>query len=215
MLDTSEFFHLWVIEGDKNLSKELPFAEIGLNVIWTDNLEMYRTRKVRILNGAHTALTPYALLKGFDTVKSCIDNPEMNKYLKKCIFDEIIPTLDLPKDELLEYANNVLERFTNPFIKHYLSSIALNSVSKFKVRVLPSILEYIKRYGKIPETLVFSLAMLIKFYKDEMTFATKVNDAEEIKNFMKNADISDILSNVVLWDTDLSFLLQEVEKYVD
>jgi tagaturonate reductase len=210
MLDTSEYFHLWVIEGDKSLSKELPFSDIGLNVIWTDNLEMYRTRKVRILNGAHTSLTPYALLKGFDTVKSCIDDPEMNKYIKKCVFDEIIPTLDLPKEELINYANNVLERFSNPFIKHYLSSIALNSVSKFKVRVLPSILVYIKRYDKIPENLVFSLAMLIKFYRTD-----KANDLKDVMDFMKTADTKDILSNYSLWDTDLSFLLDEVTKYVD
>ena len=80
---------------------------------------MYRTRKVRILNGAHTSLVPYALLSGLDTVKSCLDDPTMSEHLKKCVFDEIIPTLDLPRDELLSYANSVVERFSNPYIKHY------------------------------------------------------------------------------------------------
>jgi tagaturonate reductase len=103
-----------------------------------------------------------------------------------------------------------MDRFRNPFIKHYLSSIALNSVSKFKVRVLPSILEYIKRYDKIPENLVFSLAMLIKFYRTD-----KANDLKDVMDFMKTADTKDILSNYSLWDTDLSFLLDEVTKYVD
>ena len=210
MVNTSEFFHLWVIETDYDIEKELPFSSAGLNVIVTpDKLEMYRTRKVRILNGAHTSLVPYALLSGLDTVKSCIDDPTMNAHLRKCVFDEIIPTLDLPKDELMSYASSVLERFGNPYIKHYLSSIALNSVSKFKVRVLPSILEYIKRYNKMPETLLFAFAKLIEFYKTDMT-----NDDPDVVAFMKSHSAADILANTALWGTDLSFLTAEVEKHL-
>jgi len=210
MLNTSEYFHLWVIEGYKDLFSEIPFDKCGLNVILTDNLAMYRTRKVRILNGAHTSLVPYALLEGFDTVKSCIDDEKMLSHIKKCVYDEIIPTLDLPEEELKEYADNVLKRFANPYIKHYLSSIALNSVSKFKVRVLPSITEYIKRFGKMPETLIFSFAKLIDFYKTDMT-----NDDKDVTAFMKTADVREILANEKLWDADLSYLADEVEKYVN
>ncbi len=210
MVNTSEFFHLWVIETDFDIEKELPFSKANLNVIVTaDKLEMYRTRKVRILNGAHTSLVPYALLSGLDTVKSCIDDATMNEHIRKCVFDEIIPTLDLPKEELLSYANSVLERFGNPYIKHYLSSIALNSVSKFKVRVLPSILEYIKRYNKMPTTLLFSFAKLIEFYKTDMT-----NDAADVIDFMKNNDTAAILANASLWGEDLSYLTAEVDKYI-
>lgn len=211
MVNTSEFFHLWVIETDYDLEKEIPFGKAGLNVIVTkDKLEMYRTRKVRILNGAHTSLVPYALLSGFDTVKSCMDDAVMSEHLRKCVFDEIIPTLDLPRDELIAYANDVLTRFSNPYIKHYLSSIALNSVSKFKVRVLPSILEYVKRFNKVPETLIFAFAKLIDFYRTDMT-----NDSPEIVSFMKTASIKDILAKTEYWGQDLSFLLCEVEKYAD
>lgn len=208
MLNTSEYFHLWVIEGPKEALTDLPFEKAGLNVIICDNLEMYRTRKVRILNGAHTSLVPYALLSGFDTVKSCIDDPKMLAYIKKCVYDEIIPTLDLPHDELVEYADSVIERFANPYIKHYLSSIALNSVSKFKVRVLPSILEYIKRYNKMPETLLFSFAKLVEFYKKGTP-----NDAEDVMKFMKEKSLREILANKDFWDEDLSFLYDEVSKY--
>lgn len=211
MVNTSEYFHLWVIETDYDIEKELPFAKAGLNVIVTkDKLEMYRTRKVRILNGAHTSLVPYALLSGLDTVKSCIDDKVMREHIRKCVFDEIIPTLDLPREELTDYANSVLERFGNPYIKHYLSAIALNSVSKFKVRVLPSILEYIKRYEKMPETLLFAFAKLIEFYKTDMT-----NDDEEVTQFMKTHSPCEILANEKLWGSDLSFLASEVEKYVN
>ena len=207
MLNTSEYFHLWVIEGYMDLFKEIPFDKCGLNVILTDNLQMYRTRKVRILNGAHTSLVPYALLSGFDTVKACMDDEKMLAHIKKCVYDEIIPTLDLPKDELTEYADNVLKRFRNPYIKHYLSSIALNSVSKFKVRVLPSITEYIKRYNKMPETLIFSFAKLIEFYKTDMT-----NDDKAVTEFMKTKSLDEILSNEALWGQNLSFLKPEIEK---
>lgn len=207
MVNTSEFFHLWVIETDYDLESELPFASAGLNVIVTkDALEKYRTRKVRILNGAHTSLVPYALLSGFDTVKSCVDDTEMNAYIKRCVFDEIIPTLDLPKDELIEYASNVIVRFSNPYIKHYLSSIALNSVSKFKVRVLPSILEYKKRFGTYPKTLMFAFKKLLEFYKTDMT-----NDDPEICAFLKTATTDKALANDKLWGQDLSALAEELK----
>ena len=210
MLNTSEYFHLWVIEGYGGLFSELPFDKCGLNVILTDNLEKYRTRKVRILNGAHTALVPYAMLEGFSTVKECIDDEKMYGYIKKCVFDEIIPTLDLPKDELESYAKSVFERFANPYIKHCLSSIALNSVSKFRVRVLPSVLEYIKRYNAVPQTLVFSFAKLIDFYRTDMP-----DDDKAVMEFMKTASVEEILGNEELWGADLSFLKDEVLKYVD
>ncbi len=185
MLNTSEFFHLWVIETDYDIEKELPFAKAGLNVIVTkDKLADYRTRKVRILNGAHTSLVAYGLLEGFDTVKSCMDNEKMYEYIHKCVYDEIIPTLDLDKEELISYADSVMERFKNPYINHYLSSIALNSVSKFKVRVLPSLLEYKKRFGKYPETLMFALEKLIEFYAKG-----KANDTEEAIEYMKNMTV--------------------------
>ena len=213
MVNTSEYFHLWVIETECDLLAELPFDKAGLNVIVTrDKLEMYRTRKVRILNGAHTSLVPYALISGLETVGECVANETMLAHIKKCVFDEIIPTLDLPKDELTDYANEVIERFANPYIKHYLKSIALNSVSKFKVRVLPSILEYIKRFGKNPETLLFAFAKLIELYKTRPEF---VNDDEYAVRSLREGSVREILSNELLWGEDISRYASEVEKYVN
>ncbi len=207
MVNTSEFFHLWVIETDFDLEKELPFSKANLNVIITkDALERYRTRKVRILNGAHTSMVPFALLSGFDTVKSCMDDDDMRGFVRTCLFEEIIPTLDLPKEELVDYAENVLIRFSNPYIKHYLSSIALNSVSKYKVRVLPSVLEYKKRFGSYPKHLVFALKKLIEFYK-----VGTPNDDAAVMEFMKNKSVAEILKNESFWGCDLSDLLEEVE----
>lgn len=210
MLNTSELFHLWVIDGPKTILNEIPFDKSGLNIVVTDNIEMYRTRKVRILNGAHTSMIPYAMLEGIETVKDCMETPKMLEFLNKCVFDEIIPTLDLPKDELLDYANSVFERFNNPFIKHLCASISLNSVSKFKVRVLPSLLEFIKRTGEKPNNLIFSLAKLIEFYKNGTP-----TDNKEIIDFIKTKSVAEILANKDFWDTDLSFLLEDVTKYVN
>ena len=200
MVNTSEYFHLWVIETDYDLERELPFSSAGLNVIVTkDKLELYRTRKVRILNGAHTSTVAHAILSGVETVGDCMRREDMREYVKKNVFEEIIPTLDLPKDELEEYAKSVLERFENPYIKHLWSSISLNSVSKFKVRVLPSILEYEKRFGKPPKNLVFSLGRLIELYKTDFS-----NDSPQVLEFMKKSSTEQILKNEELWGEDIS-----------
>ena len=208
LINTSEFFHLWVIETDYDLEAEFPFSKAGLNVIVTkDALERYRTRKVRILNGAHTSMVCYALLEGIETVKDCMDDENMHTFLKSCLFDSIIPTLDLPKEELLDYADNVLTRFANPYIKHYLSSIVLNSVSKFKVRVLPSVLEYKNRFNKYPENLVFGFSKLIEFYKEGTP-----NDDAAVMEFMKAKSLEDILANTEFWGTDLSDICEEIKN---
>ena len=207
MLNTSELFHLWVIEGPRGITNEFPFDKAGLNIIVTDNLERYRTRKVRILNGAHTSMIPYAMLLGVETVGDCMEHETLSKFVKGCVYEEIIPTLDLSKEELTDYADNVFERFKNPYIRHLCASISLNSVSKFKVRVLPSILEYIKRYGKNPDRLLTSFAKLIEFYKTDMP-----NDDAEVMKFMKEASVEEILKNKALWDEDLSFLSDAVKE---
>ncbi|MBQ9759900.1 MAG: tagaturonate reductase [Clostridia bacterium] len=211
MVNTSEFFHLWVIETEYDIEKEMPFSKAGLNVIVTKNeLERYRTRKVRILNGAHTSMVPYALLSGLETVKSCIEDKTMHDFLDACLFEEIIPSLDMSHEELTAYAESVLVRFNNPYIKHYLSSIALNSVSKFRVRVLPSILDYVRKFGKKPPHLLFSFAKLIEFYKKGTP-----NDTPEVMEYMKTASVAEILSNRELWGEDLSALIPEVEAYAN
>ena len=163
-----EQFHLWVIEAPESVRSEFPADKAGLNVLFTDNMEPYRTRKVRILNGAHTSMVPVSYLYGIETVRETVEHAVLGPFVHQTIFDEIIPTLDLPPAELEQFAKDVLDRFRNPFIKHYLISIALNSVSKFKTRVLPSLLEYTARKGSLPRRLVFSLAALISFYKGEL-----------------------------------------------
>jgi len=167
MMTQGEPFHFWAIEGPEEVQKELPLDQVGLDVIFTDDLTPYRTRKVRILNGAHTSMVPVVYLYGIEAVRETVEHEVMGEFVRRCMFEEIMPTLDLPAEELQQFANDVLDRFKNPFIHHELISISLNSTSKFKTRVLPSILEYKNRKGVLPDCLVFSMAALIHFYKGE------------------------------------------------
>jgi len=137
----------------------------GLNVVWTSDLAPYRERKVRILNGAHTMTTPAAYLAGLDTVREVVEDPLFGRYLRTGIFDEVLPLPALPRKGTRVFAESVLERLANPFIRHRLESIALNSVSKFRVRVLPSLLEFRENRGGLPPVLSFSLAALQAYYR--------------------------------------------------
>lgn len=196
LLDTAEIFHLWVIEGDHE--SELPLKKAGFNVVWTDDVTPYKKRKVRILNGAHTSMVLGALLSGVATVLDCMNDETVSAFLNSSVFNEIVPSLD-HTDNTIDFANAVLERFRNPYIKHQLRSIALNSVSKFSVRVLPSILDYKRLNGIYPKCLTMSLAFLISFYKNE-----EPQDIQEVIDFIKTASVREILSNTDLWGTDLS-----------
>ena len=205
MLDTAEIFHLWVIGGHHE--DELPFNKAGFHVVWTDDVHPYKRRKVRILNGGHTSMVLGAYLYGLKTVGECLKDETVSAFLNKCIFDEIVPTLGNSETDI-NFGKAVLERFSNPFIKHQLLSIALNSVSKFQVRVLPTILEYKEKFGAYPPALTFSMAALIAFYRTD-----NANDGEEIMKFMKTASVSDILSKKEYWDADLTEMIPLVERY--
>ena len=171
LLVAAEPFHLWVIEGPERLANEFPLHEAGLNVVWTDDLKPYRATKVRILNGAHTASALAAFCGGLDTVGEMMKNDVMSRFLQRIVFDEIVPFVPLPEAERRQYAESVLERFANPYIRHELLSIALNSVSKWTVRVLPSVLDYAHTHGRAPVGLAFSLAALLWLYRGQFDAA--------------------------------------------
>ena len=166
LIDTAEIFHLWVIECHRrSYEDELPTAKAGLNVVWTDDMTFYRTRKVRILNGTHTMMSLASYLCGIDTVEDSVKSPVVGPFMRDGLFNEIIPSMDGDVEELKKYASDVLERFANPYIEHLLLSISLNSVSKFKTRDLPSVLGYVQKTGRLPQHLALSIAALIAFYR--------------------------------------------------
>ena len=213
LIVSAEVFLLWVIEGDEKLKSRIPFNKIDENVLIVDDLQPYRTRKVRILNGAHTTMVPFSILFGNDTVKETVDHGFTGKFIKEAVFEEINPTLSLPPEELNSFAEEVFDRFRNPFIKHQLSSIALNSISKFKVRVLPSLLGFQQRFDRLPLRLTFAFACLIRFYDgkwkgeslpvkdDEATVSTlkKIWESHSYNEIAKN-----VLSKTEFWDSDLN-----------
>ena len=224
LVDTGEIFHLLVIEGaDETIQKKLPFPEAGLNVIFTDDMQPYRTRKVAVLNGAHTGNVLGAYLAGLETVGEMLEDDDFSKFLKGMLLKEIVPVLDLPQDQKQSYAEAILERFSNPFIRHELLSISLNSVAKWKVRVLPSVLDYITKEGVTPKRLVFSLAALIAFYNGKRAESGEfvgevngkpytINDSEKVTTFFEEAyKLGDlklvtekIMSKRSWWDEDLT-----------
>ncbi len=171
LLDVGEPFALWVIESadPEETKRRFPLDQAGLPVIFTNNQKPYRERKVRILNGAHTAMVPGAFLAGQDIVRDCMHEPTIRKFLDRAVYEEILPTVQLPEEEVRAFAASVMERFDNPFIDHALLSICLNSVSKWKARVLPSLLDSLAATGKLPQCLTFSFAALVAFYCGTLT----------------------------------------------
>ena len=236
LVDTAELFALWVIESEKDISAELPLDKAGLPVIFTDNQKPYRERKVRILNGAHTSFVLASYMAGNDFVKESMEDEDVRKFMMTTVFDEIIPTLTLPKEELVAFANAVIERFENPFIKHALLSISLNSTSKWKSRCMPSLTGYIEKTGESPSHLAFSLAALMNFYtgteiKDSALIGNRngeeykiLDDASALEFFAANSGKDSLpfakayLSNTAFFGRDLTEyagLAEKVAGYLD
>jgi tagaturonate reductase len=212
LIVAAEPFFLWAIEGGDALKQKLPFHKTNLNVKIVDDIRPFKMIKVRILNGAHTAMVPCSLLFGNKLVMETVNGDFTGKFVNSVI-SEISETLDMDKNEILAYTEEVMDRFKNPFIKHALADIALNSISKFKVRVLPSLLQYYNANEKLPVNLTFSLACLIQFYKGTWNNEVlPVKDSTEIVEAFKNAwqlstldlMVPQILANIEFWGEDLT-----------
>ena len=197
LINTAEVFGFWVIEGPDSIKEEFPVEKAGLPILITDNHKPYKQRKVRILNGAHTSMILAAYLAGKSIVRECMEDDTIREFMNGSIFEEIIPTLDLPEEELTEFANSVIDRFNNPYIDHRLTDIALNSRAKWKARVMPSIQEYFNRKGSLPEKLTFSLAAFIAYYQKGGEF---VRDDQWVLDFFEahRGDDAKTLANAVV-----------------
>jgi len=179
----AEVFHLWVIEAPESIAKEFPADKAGLNVLFVPSEAPYHERKVTLLNGPHTVLSPVSWLSGINIVRDACQHEVIGKYIRKVMFEELLETLDLPKDELIQYSNDVLERFNNPFVDHSVTSIMLNSFPKYQTRDLPGLKTYLKRKGTLPKGLVLGLAGIITYYKGDTRpdgVKAEPNDAKEI-----------------------------------
>ncbi|GGE26563.1 altronate oxidoreductase [Pullulanibacillus camelliae] len=164
LLTVGEPYHLFVIEGQQNLEHELPFQEAGLNVHWAA-VKPFRDLKVRILNGLHTVMYAMGYLLGLETVKEAMEDPLLEPLIHHCLYEEILPVLPMEDEEKETYAKSVVQRFVNPFNHHRLADLGLNGLSKFKVRVLPTLLDYVEQKKKVPDVLVFALVTNLLYFR--------------------------------------------------
>ena len=215
----AEAFHLWVIEKPENMSietlrEEFPAEKAGLHVLIAESEKPYHERKVTLLNGPHTVLSPVAFLSGVDIVRDACNHEVIGKYIHKVQFEELMETLNLPMDELRRFAGDVLERFNNPYVDHQVTSIMLNSFPKFQARDLPGVKTYLERKGTLPSGLGFGLAAIIIYYKGgKRSDGTEItpNDDPKIMNLLKELwetgdtqKVTDgVLSAEFIWGEDL------------
>ncbi len=241
LISCGEPFHFLALEGDISLNEKLPFTSANLNVVIEEDISKYRQRKVRLLNGGHTANVPASFLAGLDTVAEMMSDDTTGKFAKQTITEVILPSINMDKKMLEQFAAAVIERFQNPFIKHQLVSILLNCTSKFKARVLPSLLEYRQKFGKFPQNLCFSFAAYIYLYNtqkvngnhfyimrsgveheltDDTTAIQKLTDAWKLYvGTVQSAQAvaTAILSDEDLWGQNLAVypeLIQQVGNYL-
>lgn len=223
-----EYYHLWAIEAPQRVRKKYPFDKAGLHVVYLEDMTSFRDKKVRILNGSHTALVPVGLLSGYQTVKEAFEDKTISIFINGMVKNEVIPNIEGDKDELKKFAAGILERFYNPFIRHFLKDISLNSISKWMTRDYPSLLDDFHRQGKVPKKLALSLAALLILYKGEYNgIVFTLNDTPEAIEFIQQAWAemesyaaltASILSNKSLWHTDLTAidgLADAVSGYIE
>lgn len=229
MVVQGEFFHLWVIEAPAEIANEFPADKAGLNVLFVPSEEPYHERKVTLLNGPHTVLSPVAYLSGVNIVRDACQHPVIGKYINKVMYEELMETLNLPKEELQKFAGDVLERFVNPFVDHQVTSIMLNSFPKYETRDLPGLKTYLARKGELPKGLVLGLAAIITYYKGgvrEDGAEIVPNDAPEIMALLKElwatGDTRKVAEGVLaeenIWKSNLNEipgLTNLVVKYLD
>ena len=210
----AEIFHLWVIEAPESVAEEFPADKAGLNVLFVPSEAPYHERKVTLLNGPHTVLSPVGYLSGLDTVKECVEDPLVGKFVRKVMYEELIETLDLPMDELKHFADAVIERFVNPYVKHFVTSIMLNSFPKYKTRDLPGLKTYLKRKGSLPQGLVLGLAGIITYYKGGKRGDTEIVPADDaaivklLQDLWSTGDVAKVAEGVLgagfIWGEDLN-----------
>lgn len=240
MIVQAEPYHLWVIECPDNmdlptLEKEFPATQACLNVVFTDNEAPYHERKVTLLNGPHTLLSPIAFLCGVKTVRDACLHPLLGEYIKYVQTEELLPTLNLPEEELKDYSESVLERFNNPFVCHHVESIMLNAFSKYATRILPALRLYHQRMGVLPVGMVLGLAAIIMYYRGgRLADGTPVrpNDSAPVLSLLDDLWKSDdyhtvaegVAGSSLLWNGDkpdsipgltdlLALYLESIELY--
>ncbi|GAB6011212.1 tagaturonate reductase [Viscerimonas tarda] len=221
-----EYFHVWAIGGDPIIKEKFPLDKAGLNVLFMESIKDFRAKKVRILNGAHTAMDPIALQLGCQTVMDAFNIPEVEKYINEMVANEVLPVINEDPEELKIFAAKIVERFYNPYLKHYLKDISLNSISKWEARDYPTVYDNYKKLGKNANLAIFSFAALLVLYSGKSEVEFTPNDTPEFLQFIQStfdakdikAWVSGIVNNRQIWKenfAEVPFFIDEVTKDVE
>ncbi len=216
LLSVGEPFGLWAIEKKGRIADYIHEGHHNIDVVLTDDISYYKKRKVRVLNGSHTNMVPMALWHNKNTVAEVMEDETLCHFVKEALAKEIVPFVSDDQQSTKEFADAVLERFKNPYLNHQLTSIALNSISKWKARCLPSFLDYYKKNGHIPSLLTIGFAYLVVLYKhieekdgSFLSFLpnreiTMKDEERYLKYFSSGHDIHDFMSDASIWGEDLT-----------
>jgi len=221
-----EYFHVWAIGGDAVIRERLPLDRAGLNVLFMEDIRPFRAKKVRILNGSHTALAPLGLLSGYATVGEAFADPKIENFIKRMVETEVLPAIDDDPDDLRHFADKILERFYNPYIRHYLKDIALNSLSKWETRNFPTLHDNVLKLGRPAPLTVFAFAALLALYSGRSGIDFTPNDNPEHVEFIRNTFSRDniegwidgIIRNKSIWNVDLCQIpdfAKDVSRYAE
>lgn len=217
LMSVGEPFGLWAVEDKGNIKEYIKGGEHGIEVVLTKDIKYYKKRKVRVLNGSHTNLVPVGLWKGMETVYDCMKNKEMLCFINETLEREIIPFVSKDIEATKKFAESIVDRFTNPFLNHQLTSIALNSISKWRARVLPSFKDYYETNGKLPQNLATGFVYLMKIYKsvkkeaDDKYYVQLPSRKIEIKDektyleyFNNGGSVIEFMQDESVWGEDLT-----------
>lgn len=207
-----EYFHVWAIGGDSTIKEKLPLDKAGLNVLFMDDIRPFRAKKVRVLNGAHTAMVPVALQIGCETVMDAFNNADVEQFINRLVNEEVLPVIDEDQETLKAFAAKILERFYNPYLKHYLKDISLNSLSKWETRNFPTVYDNYTKRGELAKLATFSFAALLVLYSGKFEVSFAPNDTQEFVNFIQSTFDRDnitgwvkgILINKEIWKENLA-----------
>ena len=217
LVSIGEPFGLWAVENKGEISRYIKDGKHNIEVVLTNDIKYYKKRKVRVLNGSHTNLVPVGLWLGKVTVYDCMTDKTLYKFVNDTLTSEIIPFVSDDIAATTEFAESVKERFFNPYLNHQLTSIALNSISKWKARVLPSFKDYYEKYGKIPENLTKGFACLMTLYKitakgDDGKYYAKLptrtietkDDEKYLEYFVNGGCVIKFMQDETVWGEDLT-----------
>ena len=216
LVSVGEPFGLWAVENKGEIAKYIKDGVHNIEVVLTNDIKYYKKRKVRVLNGSHTNLVPAGLILGAETVYDCMKDEKLSAFVENTLREEINPFVSDDIEATTVFANSIKSRFLNPYLNHQLTSIALNSISKWRARVLPSFKDYYNTHGKLPKYLTIGFSYLMALYssienKDgNYTVAlanrtiTLQDDKPYLDYFSDKKCIAGFMADTAVWGEDLT-----------